>query len=1149
MSRKIAKAIYSVVALAMVLGSVFAFSAPKALAAPAYDYALVNQSAYPSTLNAGDVTNVWIEVKNTGTATWGSNVRLGAGSAYGSAAQGRDYSSEFANSDWPSANRAAGMTDGTRAVAGIIPGWNVRFQFNIKAPSTAGVYKAYFTPVADGVTWMKDIGIFWQITVAGTSGGGTVTPPPVVAGALNATIDGSTPAAQSIVADGTNGGQALASLAAFNFSGAGTVTQIKLNRIGVSSDSNLDNVYLYDGISKIAEMNSISNGVITFLNSNGLFTINGTKVITVKADINKGTSAGQTIGVSITSAASITSNATSVGGTFPASGNYMTVATVSNLGKLTVADVSSSTSVDPGQTGFEVWKFSLTSANQNVSVKYIKLTQVGSIATADLTNIKLYDGSTQLGSTVAALGTDNTAVFDLASAPLVINSGNIKNISVKADIVGGTSRSFRFTIQRSADVVVSDNNYNVSLTPIASITGVAQTAWAVVGQGSLGSADGTSTTINTGTLTAAVASDTPSGNIALSSTGITLGKFNFTAAGEDVKLSSIVVNLTGSTLTNAANMLGLQNGQLVMDGSQIGTTQTLADSGNTTFTLNYTVPKGTTKTLLIKADIVGVCDTVANVGCGAAYAVAATDTILANVVAGSGQGQTSLSTISYGAASGRLLTVATGVLTIAKNAALADGTTANPTAVKGATNVKIGSFVVTAGASEGVSISQFGLKYDALGALVSGALQNLRLMNGSAQIGSTQGTLSATNGTTYYFSPSSSISLAAGGQLVVDVYADILSSTTASNYKQGDNVYPFYLDSVTATGAVTNTNSGLTGQTVASQKLVISAAGTLTISQDSSTPQAQQLAMGASNVTLAVLKFTASAAEDVNVNKIILEDVSAVNGAVTNIGLYDGASLIGTTVSSFGTISVAGFTPNSGVVGGSFSGIVWNLGSYLTVPKGSYKNITVKANVNSYPNVASASVTTIKLNAGAVSGYGAGSGASISSAGAGAGLSMTIYKSLLNVGLASDSPAGTRTVSASDTVAKFTITNPTVGNDATLKKITLAIAGTAVAATTVHVYDSTNMSTELTAGGTAYAGATNHLITFDSDLTITGGSSKTLVIVLDSSGFATGTKSFTASIGTTATDGIAWSDGVAGSGTLTANPANNLPLNANTLTY
>lgn len=145
------------------------FVIPKTEAvAPKYDYELVYQSAYPSTLEPGSVTNIWIEVKNTGNQIWksyGNNiVRLGSGSSFGNANQKRDYTSEFANYDWLSANRPTNIS-----FSEVRPGETTKFQFNIKAPTNPGVYKAYFTPVVDGSQWMKDIGIYWQITVRGSN--------------------------------------------------------------------------------------------------------------------------------------------------------------------------------------------------------------------------------------------------------------------------------------------------------------------------------------------------------------------------------------------------------------------------------------------------------------------------------------------------------------------------------------------------------------------------------------------------------------------------------------------------------------------------------------------------------------------------------------------------------------------------------------------------------------------------------------------------------------------------------------------------------------------------------------------------------------------------------------------------------------------
>jgi peptidoglycan hydrolase-like amidase len=114
------------------------------------DFAYVSQSPY-ITLNPGATQQVWLEVKNTGTKIWKKDdatpVRLAT-------ANPRDRSSSFIAS-----NRVAMDKDI------VNPGENVRFTFNITAPSEAKVYKEYFTLVRDGVSWFKDIGIYWQATV------------------------------------------------------------------------------------------------------------------------------------------------------------------------------------------------------------------------------------------------------------------------------------------------------------------------------------------------------------------------------------------------------------------------------------------------------------------------------------------------------------------------------------------------------------------------------------------------------------------------------------------------------------------------------------------------------------------------------------------------------------------------------------------------------------------------------------------------------------------------------------------------------------------------------------------------------------------------------------------------------------------------
>ena len=159
-------------------------AATKKTAVKDYDYQLVDQQPSGTiTMQPGEVKTVWIELKNTGTKTWyvdGPNpVRLGVGSLYAPATGMPDYNylvSEFAyfnsnkaQNNWISWDRASLMSDGNSITPEIKPGWNTRFQFDIKAPLTPGVYNEYFTPVAENLTWMKDMGIYWQIKVLGVN--------------------------------------------------------------------------------------------------------------------------------------------------------------------------------------------------------------------------------------------------------------------------------------------------------------------------------------------------------------------------------------------------------------------------------------------------------------------------------------------------------------------------------------------------------------------------------------------------------------------------------------------------------------------------------------------------------------------------------------------------------------------------------------------------------------------------------------------------------------------------------------------------------------------------------------------------------------------------------------------------------------------
>lgn len=136
-----------------------------------YDYQYLWQNEN-MVIEQGQQSSFGVELKNTGTKAWDSNgknpVRLGSGSVYGNSNQQYDYINEFDKNiefgTWLSDNRVA-MSPWTNTY--VNPGDWTQFAiyFHVPDDMKPGVYKMYFTPVADGAYWMKDVGIYFQVTV------------------------------------------------------------------------------------------------------------------------------------------------------------------------------------------------------------------------------------------------------------------------------------------------------------------------------------------------------------------------------------------------------------------------------------------------------------------------------------------------------------------------------------------------------------------------------------------------------------------------------------------------------------------------------------------------------------------------------------------------------------------------------------------------------------------------------------------------------------------------------------------------------------------------------------------------------------------------------------------------------------------------
>ena len=757
-------------------------------------------------------------------------------------------------------------------------------------------------------------------------------------GELEISISDDNSPSATVIGDSTNGdgAQSLVPFLSLDFENNGdsdvTVDTLSFARIGISSDTDLAQLYLYDGDTLLEEYSSFNEKIVTFDNSGGIFTVEegDTMTVTLKGDLINGLTASKTIGFSLVDEDDVTSDAESVDGDFPLEGNLMTTALVSDLGKLTVATNDYNASPDPGEDNYMLWEFKFTCTDQNVRVDRLVLTNIGTIDDNDLQNLYIEgpDG-TQYGETLDQLD-NGKLVFDLSDDPLSFTKGDTNKIyALKGDIVGGTNRTYRFSFQSMYDVVAYDTGYDVSIRANQADN------WTVVQAAAV-------STMTTGTLTMVRSSDSPSGNVAIDTLSYEVAKFDLTANGEDVKVTSFDVYVTGTTDTNTDNQ-GLDNVKLYLDGVQKDSTRDLTGDGSgttTTFSFGNTfvVRTGVTSVLTIKTDIKDTN----------AASFDAGDTIQVRINTGVATGKTSLQTVTVSATDGLTLTAQSGTLTTAKSNALPNFSASVPTGVPGSTNALVGSFTVLAGSGEGVNISSLKIG-DSTSTFTS--IQNVvvKLSDGT-QIGSTRGSVTANN--SYSFYPSPKISLDAGEQIVVNVYADILTTSGTGNQGHVD------LDEVRGTGASTGATANDTNER-AGQLVHIATTGSLTVSVGAGTSIASMLALGGTNQPLAQFKFVeTSSGEDVLVSGITLTEIDGLATAdLLNIDIYDGDTLLATKADVGTTVP--------------FAGLNW------IIPAGGTKYLTVKADVGVYGAASSGADVGFMLATSSVTARGLVSGTAV----------------------------------------------------------------------------------------------------------------------------------------------------------------------------
>lgn len=942
-------------------------------------------------------------------------------------------------------------------------------------------------------------------------------------GAVVASLAADNPASGYLVA-----GQATADLAHFTFSGSGTVKTVTLQRIGISNNSSLTNVYLYDGATRLTDSASVNTaGVITFTNVN--LAVNGSKTISVKADIYS-LANGQTVGVALTS---FTTDGATSATVANLTGNIMSISDGSGIlaGVVLCQGGCASTgtvTVNAGLTQYILWTNPVQVSTHSVLLRSDAFHFIGSAPTDALANIGLFVDGTKV-ATSSGVNSLGYIVFDLMNAPVTLATGS-HTIDVRADIIKGSARTIQLTLQNAGDFMVSDSQLGVNIA--ANVTN-SSTAFSSI--------SGNTISVNAGSVTVNVdPSFTAMTNVTGGSANATIGKFILTAYGEDVKVNTLRVTPSFSTAPTASTACtngldcSLSNVTLYFNGSQIGTSQSWPGVTYLDFSLGSSliVPAGQDSTLEVKADLMTTG--------GATYSAGVVVVTLPTAT-NNGQGMASLdSTIDVPASSVATtgLTIQTGIIGVAKNSALTSQT-ANPNTQ----NAKIGSYIIqNQSSSEAIRVTNLGIAIT-YNTITSTNLSNLKTSETSGS-GSTPINPTSTVGGVNNFSVE--FTLAPGATKTIDVFANLGTATSGSVQTTLQ---------LTALGASSNTTlcapSGLTGSvdgcnngtTALTGQLMTLGSGSLATptAVTSTSTKSQFIATGTtSGVTdaaMATFNFTASSG-------------TATISELKFVDVGDGSPALSTN----GNNAITNVKVGS-ITAPVVSNIAYLTGLNIAVPNGGGGT-----NVNAYASYAPVGATG--LTSGTLSNlrvcyirYTVGGTTTTSGStdcgGAGTGILGTAVSSAQTMNLVASKPtitlaaSGSTLITGTVEVADITVTANAKG-DITLTDLPLVFtrSGTDVVLTAdadsgsdgtvndIVVKDSSNntVSTTNTALSSTTAGGTT-TITFGTGYVIPAGTSETFKILLSFATVSNTNGAHTDSMSTTlgAAASLSWKD-TAGNG-------------------
>ncbi len=543
-------------------------------------------------------------------------------------------------------------------------------------------------------------------------------------------------------------------------------------------------------------------------------------------------------------------------------------------------------------------------STNNALISSIAIARSGLSADADISDIKLYDGATKIGSTQGINTTSHKATFTGLS--WLIPAGTSKTLTIKGTVAssGGTGVGaiIQMGVASAADITLSGG-------------GVVAGTFPAYGNGV------TIAGVSVGILAVTAPTSPASANVVSGSTDQDLGAFKFEATStEGFNVNSITLTEVGTSVDS-----DVSNMKLEILGVQIGSTVANLTNGSVTFTGSplFNVPAGQNKVVYVVGNI--------------ASAVTSTRTIIFQIeditdVVAYGQNSSGIVTIS--ATTGGPITnpftatSAAGTFTIVQGAmtVVEDPTNLETqTYIVGEEQVEVGKFKFSASSTEALKVTK--IIFDENEDASSTDYQNARLyINDSATPIATSGSIASA--TVTFEDGNGLFEVPVSGNTVVTLKVDIsTSAVTADTLEFGLGTTAVDVTNLTIYGVssgdkVPTTSYTLTGVHADGMNVhEIDPYGALVVSNGPSTPVAANFALGQTNLEIFQFRMQASS-EAMRVTSLIVrmyEDNTAGTdtdasdtGATSNAKLYawNGTAWVqlGSTVAS----------PSSGVASYNF---------------------------------------------------------------------------------------------------------------------------------------------------------------------------------------------------------------------------------------